>query len=714
MQEAIDQSARNCVYLELDKVLKQARKLLLDFEANPDAAELLDECAAHLGQLCGPLQMLEVQAADLLAREMEQVIDALRQNLLEQPAAALDLMQQALAQLPDYLAGLQAGARENPALLITLVNSLRAIRSAQPVNISAVFTPDISVPVPVSVYDPSSSASRGDVRRIAREERLRFQTGLLDWFRTGTDAAGLQSLLGVLERLQAGAVREPAARLWWIGAGVVEGLSAGVLQDSPDIKRLFGQIDQQIKYLADRGEAAVSNQLPEELFRGLLFQLACAGAHEGRVDLIKATYRLDECLPPGADTGARTEHPGGLRDELQYCASGSDSELSACAIQAEADRRQRHGEVIREVLELMMLAKSALDDCVKSPDDQFLLDPVPGFLSQVQSGLQIMGQQRAADVLEQVEDFITHELMIKRSTLMSDQLDDLADAISSVDCYLEHLGDDCTPAVMMLEIAEGSMQRLGYTRPARRATDETENISVDVEDDQLDSSAGADGVSNQSSQLPIPDEPKGAARTRARAADSGHTQTELAQDIDVAVPETEADELPVLSADADPEIVEIYLEEAAEELEALSRTVPAWLDNPADRDTLEAVRRSFHTLKGSGRMAGAMRAGEFSWSIESLLNKVLDGSVDPDGAVCELLGQVLEPLAQIIRQIGGGPAPDLDVQALLEHAVALASGNGAEPGGNIPGEDAVSESEPIEAGPPSKLSRSTLSRSTLS
>ncbi|MGB5305958.1 MAG: hypothetical protein WBO57_06930, partial [Gammaproteobacteria bacterium] len=430
MQEAIDQSARNCVYLELDKVLKQARKLLLDFEANPDAAELLDECAAHLGQLCGPLQMLEVQAADLLAREMEQVIDALRQNLLEQPAAALDLMQQALAQLPDYLAGLQAGARENPALLITLVNSLRAIRSAQPVNISAVFTPDISVPVPVSVYDPSSSASRGDVRRIAREERLRFQTGLLDWFRTGTDAAGLQSLLGVLERLQASAVREPAARLWWIGAGVVEGLSAGVLQDSPDIKRLFGQIDQQIKYLADRGEAAVSNQLPEELFRGLLFQLACAGAHEGRVDLIKATYRLDECLPPGADTGARTEHPGGLRDELQYCASGSDSELSACGVQAKADRRQRHGEVIREVLELMMLAKSALDDCVKSPDDQFLLDPVPGFLSQVQSGLQIMGQQRAADVLEQVEDFITHELMIKRSTLMSDQLDDLADAIS--------------------------------------------------------------------------------------------------------------------------------------------------------------------------------------------------------------------------------------------------------------------------------------------
>ncbi|MGB5305027.1 MAG: Hpt domain-containing protein, partial [Gammaproteobacteria bacterium] len=165
------------------------------------------------------------------------------------------------------------------------------------------------------------------------------------------------------------------------------------------------------------------------------------------------------------------------------------------------------------------------------------------------------------------------------------------------------------------------------------------------------------------------------------------------------MPETEADELPVLSADADPEIVEIYLEEAAEELEALSRTVPAWLDNPADRDTLEAVRRSFHTLKGSGRMAGAMRAGEFSWSIESLLNKVLDGSVDPDGAVCELLGQVLEPLAQIIRQIGGGPAPDVDVQALLKYAVALASGNRAEPGGNIPGEDAVSESEPIESEP---------------
>ena len=38
-------------------------------------------------------------------------------------------------------------------------------------------------------------------------------------------------------------------------------------------------------------------------------------------------------------------------------------------------------------------------------------------------------------------------------------------------------------------------------------------------------------------------------------------------------------------------------------------------------DALVTVRRSFHTLKGSGRMVGARDLGEFAWSIENLLNR---------------------------------------------------------------------------------------------
>ena len=36
------------------------------------------------------------------------------------------------------------------------------------------------------------------------------------------------------------------------------------------------------------------------------------------------------------------------------------------------------------------------------------------------------------------------------------------------------------------------------------------------------------------------------------------------------------------------------------------------------------MRRSFHTLKGSGRMVGAQLLGEFCWSVENLLNRIID------------------------------------------------------------------------------------------
>ena len=75
-------------------------------------------------------------------------------------------------------------------------------------------------------------------------------------------------------------------------------------------------------------------------------------------------------------------------------------------------------------------------------------------------------------------------------------------------------------------------------------------------------------------------------------------------------------DLPVLSHEADAEIVEIFLEEAAEEIAVIAAAIPAWLEHPDTEDALDSLRRSLHTMKGSGRMAGAMVVGEFSWCLE--------------------------------------------------------------------------------------------------
>ena len=82
---------------------------------------------------------------------------------------------------------------------------------------------------------------------------------------------------------------------------------------------------------------------------------------------------------------------------------------------------------------------------------------------------------------------------------------------------------------------------------------------------------------------------------------------------------TEVMPLPVVASDAehlDPELLEIFIEEAKQEIASIKRHLPLWADSPDDMEMLITVRRSFHTLKGSGRMVGAERIGEYAWAIE--------------------------------------------------------------------------------------------------
>lgn len=76
-------------------------------------------------------------------------------------------------------------------------------------------------------------------------------------------------------------------------------------------------------------------------------------------------------------------------------------------------------------------------------------------------------------------------------------------------------------------------------------------------------------------------------------------------------------------AEIDAELLEIFLGEAEEVLACVRETLPQLAHNPASVEHLTTVRRSFHTLKGSGRMVGLLEFGEAAWAIEQTLNLLL-------------------------------------------------------------------------------------------
>ena len=101
--------------------------------------------------------------------------------------------------------------------------------------------------------------------------------------------------------------------------------------------------------------------------------------------------------------------------------------------------------------------------------------------------------------------------------------------------------------------------------------------------------------------------------------------------------------------EVDPEIRDIFLEEAAEVLGQLKDNMPKLKKNNSDKELWTEVRRSFHTLKGSGRMVGARDIGEFAWSVENLINRCIEGTHAFDPPVLELVDSAVALMPDLIE-----------------------------------------------------------------
>ncbi len=94
----------------------------------------------------------------------------------------------------------------------------------------------------------------------------------------------------------------------------------------------------------------------------------------------------------------------------------------------------------------------------------------------------------------------------------------------------------------------------------------------------------------------------------------------------------------------DPDLFPIFEEEADELLPKLSGALRKWAQHPEDLGSRSEVLRVLHTLKGSARLAGAMRMGEMSHHMESAVEQM--GSEFLQGAQIEPLMARFDTLQQ--------------------------------------------------------------------
>src|ERR1043166_4577985 len=82
----------------------------------------------------------------------------------------------------------------------------------------------------------------------------------------------------------------------------------------------------------------------------------------------------------------------------------------------------------------------------------------------------------------------------------------------------------------------------------------------------------------------------------------------------------------VMHDDIDEQLLPIFLEEAQELVPAIGGDLREWKANPADEKVSQSLRRGLHTLKGSARMAGAIRLGELTHIMESRLEAAIEAN----------------------------------------------------------------------------------------
>lgn len=89
------------------------------------------------------------------------------------------------------------------------------------------------------------------------------------------------------------------------------------------------------------------------------------------------------------------------------------------------------------------------------------------------------------------------------------------------------------------------------------------------------------------------------------------------------VPAPKGKELRKLHDDIDEQLLPIFLEEAQELLPLIGSDLREWKTNPGDERISQSLRRALHTLKGSARMAGAIRLGELTHLMESRIEAAI-------------------------------------------------------------------------------------------
>lgn len=423
-----------------------------------------------------------------------------------------------------------------------------------------------------------------------------------------------------------------------------------------------------------------------------------------------------------------------LDDHIDRIGEAPGEEAAGETTLPKAESRRVLDALMREAGVNLQQAKQDIIAFVESPWDHARVERIPELLEQIAGALRMLDLADAGALVTAIVRFVQIELIAHRRVPTAEQMDRLADSLAAIEYYLDATREHRRNREAILDVARDSLQALGYWPPAAieariaqtsnyanippatlapqphtapapppavvppaatepasaAARDDNPVVSATAESaypqphvEVLPGADVADLVVGEARALEAsPQDLAGLRLTPTEAApveDHGEDEwVEVEEEVEeeVAVP---AELLPTgfaskVGDEIDDDIRDIFLEEVGEEIGNLQQQLPRWKADTSNLDQLTPIRRSFHTLKGSGRLVGAATLGEFSWKVENMLNRVLDRSIGPSEAVVDLVDRALASVSDLLAALRGEQVAAFRVNAIMDTAERLSAG----------------------------------------
>jgi len=699
---------------ELDLSLGRVRDNIDQSLERGDDELLLQKCVVELHQIRGIATVVQCYGAACLADAMKSAVQALANgDEVRDREAAITALLGASVQFSDYLDLLTSGEQDALLVFHPMINELRVscglgvLSEADHVarHIFESGAIPLDVPEGASPDDPAAQAARKLLPALHKAMR--------SWVRGEERTDSLKRIGRIAEHLRGLAAGAGFGVLMQATAATVECLLALKLTDSLELKRQMGRVGELTKRVAVGGEQASDAPAMVRAAVGLGVEVFRSGTRSRRSSALISRLLLDSCLVPDAQLEQmRISIRGPNTDVLTRVANEIREDFAQ--VKDEIDLAIRTGRRAPEQHESMARTLKRVSDTLSMLDLgalQRVIDRQADLLDTLELDAADARWMELATALLLVEHNLQDALFGHVRAREGDRRDPAAVLAEPPPVKLDHReGADAALRESLVNLSQLKDQiseyitrgEPGLLSDARRMLHQVESALSVLESDRgaaltarLQGTMDLDGFRDIRDNTLLADEFADAvalAECYIEALQQAQPQTEhLLDQLETALdgldsrlraePEVvdapaEAVEPPEPTApDAiDPEIREVFLEEAAEVLETLQGHLPTFLRNTEDRETLTTIRRAFHTLKGSGRMVGADDIGEFGWSVEHMLNRCLEGALSITLAVVSTLEQAVEALPGVIGSFRDGEPLGEQASALVARTDRVARG----------------------------------------